>query len=138
MAKQVAHEIRNPLTPMKLIVQHLEMIRRQRPDNLEEYLIRSNKVLLDQIDNLEKIVVTGEAGAGMVKATVNGKKKVIAVEIDATIISAANAVLVQDLVVAAVNKAMEEADIKAKDEIKRSTEGILPSIPGLDLSSMIG
>ena len=89
-------------------------------------------------DNLEKIVVTGEAGAGMVKATVNGKKKVLAVEIDATIISASNAMLVQDLVVAAVNKALEEADIKAKDELKKSTEGILPSIPGLDLSSMIG
>ena len=94
--------------------------------------------LTEAQDNLEKIVVTGEAGAGMVKATVNGKKKVIAVEIDATIISASNAMLVQDLVVAAVNKALEEADIKAKDELKKSTEGILPSIPGLDLSSMIG
>ena len=89
-------------------------------------------------DNLEKIVVTGEAGAGMVKATVNGKKKVIAVEIDSTIMSSSNATLVQDLVVAAVNKAMDEADIKAKDELKKSTEGILPAIPGLDLSSMIG
>jgi two-component system, NtrC family, nitrogen regulation sensor histidine kinase NtrY len=41
---------------MKLIVQHLEMMRLQKNDNLEEYLIRSNKVLLDQIDSLEKIV----------------------------------------------------------------------------------
>ena len=89
-------------------------------------------------DNLEKITATGETGAGMVKATVNGKKKLLALEIDPTILSANDKVLVQDLVVAAVNRALEEADIKAKEELKKSTDGILPNIPGMDFSSMMG
>lgn len=89
-------------------------------------------------DNLEKITATGEAGAGMVKATVNGKKKLLALDIEETILSSSDKILVQDLVVAAVNKALAEADLKAKEELKKSTEGILPGIPGLDLTSMMG
>lgn len=89
-------------------------------------------------DNLEKITASGEAGAGMVKATVNGKKKIMVVEIDPAILNQNDKVLVQDLVVAAINKAMEEAEVKAKEELKKSTEGLLPNIPGLDLSSMMG
>jgi nucleoid-associated protein EbfC len=89
-------------------------------------------------DNLENITVTGESGAGMVRATANGKKKLLSIEIESTLLSSPDKTLVQDLVVAAVNKAMEEADAKAKDELKKSTEGILPAIPGLDLTSMMG
>ena len=89
-------------------------------------------------DNLDKITATGDAGAGMVKATVNGKKKLLALEIDPTILSASDRILVQDLAVAAVNKALDEVEIKAKEELKKSTEGFLPNIPGLDLSSMMG
>ena len=89
-------------------------------------------------DNLENITVTGETGAGMVKATVNGKKKLLSLEIDPTILSANDKILVQDLVVAAVNRALEEADIKAKEELKKSTDGILPNIPGMDFSGMMG
>ncbi len=89
-------------------------------------------------ENLHSIVVTAEAGAGMVKATVNGKKKVMSIEIDPSILIATDQVLVQDLVVAAVNKALSEAEDKAKEELKKSTDGLLPNIPGLDLSQMMG
>jgi DNA-binding protein YbaB len=46
--------------------------------------------------------------------------------------------MLQDLIVAAVNKASDEAEILAKESMRKSTEGILPNIPGLDLSGMMG
>ncbi len=89
-------------------------------------------------DNLIHIKVSGESGGGMVRATVNGKKQVIAIDIDPIILKAEDKVLVQDLVVAAVNKASEEADVLAKEELKKATEGLLPNIPGMDLSNLMG
>lgn len=89
-------------------------------------------------DKLDLLIVHGEAGAGMVKATVNGKKKILAIEVDPSILSTQDKVLLQDLVVAAVNKAMEEAEVRAREEIRKSTEGLLPQVPGLDLSQLMG
>lgn len=89
-------------------------------------------------DNLVKVQATGESGGGMVKAIVNGKKQLISLDIDAAILKADDKILVQDLVVAAVNKAAEEAEVLAKEELKKATEGLLPNIPGMDLSSLMG
>lgn len=89
-------------------------------------------------DNLVKLSASGESGGGMVKATVNGKKQLIALDIDPTILKADDKILIQDLVVAAVNKASEEADILAKEEMRKSTEGLIPNIPGMDLGSLMG
>jgi hypothetical protein len=89
-------------------------------------------------DNLVKVKATGESGGGMVKATVNGKKQLISLDIDAAILKVDDKILVQDLVVAAVNKAAEEAEVLAKEELKKATEGLLPNIPGMDLSSLMG
>jgi DNA-binding YbaB/EbfC family protein len=89
-------------------------------------------------DNLSSIKVTAESGGGMVKATVNGKKQVIAIDIDSSILKNEDKTLIQDLIVAAVNKANEEAELLAKEELRKSTDGILPSIPGVDFSSLMG
>jgi nucleoid-associated protein EbfC len=89
-------------------------------------------------DNLVNVQANGESGGGMVKAVVNGKKQLVLLDIDPTLLKAEDRIMVQDLVVAAVNKATEEADILAKEELRKSTEGLLPNIPGMDLSSMMG
>lgn len=87
-------------------------------------------------EKLEFIEETGEAGAGMVKATVNGKKSVISIEIDESLLSKDDKEMVQDLTVAAINNAMEKADIRAKEEIKKSTDGLMPNIPGMDFGNL--
>lgn len=89
-------------------------------------------------DNLVHVRATGESGGGMVKATVNGKRQLVSLEIDPTLLKPEDSGVVQDLVIAAVNKAAEEADIKAKEELRKSTEGLIPNIPGLDLTGMMG
>ena len=54
MAKQVAHEIKNPLTPMKLNIQHLQRAK-GRGKEYNEYIERVTATLIEQIDNLSNI-----------------------------------------------------------------------------------
>lgn len=55
MARQVAHEIKNPLTPMRLSIQHmLRMLQEGSPD-VKPQVEKISRVLLDQIDNLSSI-----------------------------------------------------------------------------------
>ncbi len=55
MAKQVAHEIKNPLTPMRLSVQHLQRAIRMRPEETPQILEKVCKTILEQIDSLTRI-----------------------------------------------------------------------------------
>lgn len=55
MAKQVAHEIKNPLTPMRLNIQHLTMRAQGQSGELSEQVQRVAKTLIEQIDNLARI-----------------------------------------------------------------------------------
>ena len=55
MAKQVAHEIKNPLTPMKLSIQYLQRGAENDPDKTNELVKRVSNTLIEQIDNLSNI-----------------------------------------------------------------------------------
>ena len=55
MAKQVAHEIKNPLTPMKLGIQHMLRIIESSQENREEVIKKISSGLIEQIDNLSNI-----------------------------------------------------------------------------------
>ena len=58
MAKQVAHEIKNPLTPMKLSIQYLLHAYRQQPDKIGQLLPNAAQTLTEQIDGLAQIATS--------------------------------------------------------------------------------
>lgn len=89
-------------------------------------------------DNLVNISANGESGGGMVQATVNGKRQLMSLTIDPSLLKAEDKGILQDLIIAAVNKASDEAEVLSKESLKKSTEGLLPNIPGMDLNSLIG
>ena len=88
-------------------------------------------------ENLVSITADGESGAGLVRAIVNGKKLLVDLHIDESLNSPDDAEMRKDLIIAAVNKASEAVEEKAKQVMKESTAGLLPNIPGLDLGSII-
>ncbi len=71
----------------------------------------------------------GAAGGGMVKATVNGKLEVVALEIDPSVIDPQDPEMLADLVAAAVNQGIKAAQALMAEEMGKLTGGL--KIPGL-------
>ena len=58
MARQVAHEINNPLTPMKLTIQQLMRTKQMNSESFDAYFEKAGHTLIEQIDNLSRIAGT--------------------------------------------------------------------------------
>ncbi|MCC5946751.1 MAG: YbaB/EbfC family nucleoid-associated protein [Bernardetiaceae bacterium] len=83
-------------------------------------------------ESLGSITAEGEAGGGMVKAVANGKKQVLELYVDEDIINKDDKEMMQDLIIAAVNKALHEVEDKSREYLQQSTEGLMPNIPGFN------
>jgi nitrogen fixation/metabolism regulation signal transduction histidine kinase len=68
MARQVAHEINNPLTPMKLSIQQLQRTKKLGDEHFDNYFEKSTSMLIEQIDNLSHIAGTFSDFARMPEA----------------------------------------------------------------------
>jgi signal transduction histidine kinase len=65
MARQIAHEIKNPLTPMKLGIQHLQRAIKERPQDVNELAAKVSKTMIEQIENLAEIATAFSSFAKM-------------------------------------------------------------------------
>lgn len=77
MAKQVAHEIKNPLTPMKLSIQHLQRTWKNKEDDMDKKIERITATMIEQIETLSTIAGEFSSFAKMpasVSEKVNVKK----------------------------------------------------------------
>ena len=92
------------------------------------------KKMAETQEHLANQTVTAEAGGGMVKVTANGQQRITAISIEKEVIDPEDVELLEDLVIAGVNKALDEAAKVAKDEMTRVAGGFLP--PGMDLGSL--
>lgn len=87
-------------------------------------------------EQLDEVIVESEAGGGMVRVKANANRKILKITIDPDIIDKDDPEIMADLITAAVNKALEQAEEKGKEELQEATKGVLPNIPGLDLGNL--
>jgi len=102
------------------------------PGNLQGIMQQAQKLKAD----LEKVqeeakalTAEGSSGGGMVSASVNGKNELISIKISREVVNPEEIEMLQDLVVAAVNQALQKVHNEAEQKMKSVTGGL--SIPGL-------
>jgi DNA-binding YbaB/EbfC family protein len=78
---------------------------------------------------LQQLRLEGSAGGGAVTAVVSGKQDLISVTIDPGVVDPADVEMLQDLVVAAVGDALQQARKTSEEKLARVTNGL--RIPGM-------
>ncbi|MFC1948671.1 YbaB/EbfC family nucleoid-associated protein [Chloroflexota bacterium] len=96
-------------------------------------MLKQAQELKSKLDKAQKelgeVVVEADAGKGAVKVTITGQQKILSITIDPKVIDPNNAKQLEDLVLKAINEAMNKSQKLAAKQLKGLTGGL--KIPGL-------
>lgn len=97
--------------------------------NMMKQMQKMQKKMEQMQAELEEKEVEASAGGGAITATVNGKKELLKIDIDESVVDPEDVEMLQDLVIAAVNEALRKAEDMVNSEMQKITGGL--NIPGL-------
>ena len=80
---------------------------------------------------VEETEFTASAGGGAVEVTVSGSKKILKVKLDEEVVDPDDVEMLEDLLVAAVNEALEKVDAETTSAMSKFTGGMGGGMPGL-------
>ncbi len=85
--------------------------------------------ILKMKQELANMKVTGSAGGGMVEVVANGRQQILSVKIEKEVFESKDVEMLEDLIVAAVNQALDRSTELANEEMSKITGGVLSNIP---------
>jgi DNA-binding YbaB/EbfC family protein len=74
--------------------------------------------------DLDNVEVEGQSGGGMVKVKASAKGRIIAIDIDESLLQPSEKQMIEDLLAAAINDARGKADVAAQEAMQKATGGL--------------
>lgn len=98
-------------------------------NNMMKQIQKMQKEMTDAQEKLELETFEATAGGGAIKATVNGKKELVSIELKQEIVDPDDVEMLQDLIIVAVNEALKVAEDTMAKTMSKYTAGM--NMPGL-------
>ena len=104
------------------------------PGNMANLMKQAQKMqrqMEEQAKEMETKEFTATAGGGAVEATVSGTKKVLSLKLDEEAVDPDDVEMLEDLIVSALNEALEKVDAESSSAMSKLTGGMGGGMPGL-------
>lgn len=99
--------------------------------NLMKQAQRMQRQMEEQAKELETKEFSATAGGGAVEATVSGAKKLVKVKLDEEAVDPDDVEMLEDLIVAAVNEALDKVEAETSSAMSKLTGGMGGGMPGM-------